>query len=282
MGFEKEVWYRYHQVHAIAQKEARKAEKAGLECSPKQLKHVLENRELADNVELGTIEIPVDAIVGTANFDENDLYSPNFHPIASINSPYASEWCQIYLDYLTDKGWDNPIRCFEFLGRFYVQDGKKRVSVLKANGATVTEAIVTRIMPALSQDEEIVNYYKFLKNYEKSGLYQVALTNPDSFEKLQTAFGYDTDHVWNESDRFHFLFNLIPVAYALQNAFHGNLNITAADAMVALLEDYTIAEIRKMQPWVLSKELQNSWVKLYKILDPDFEVALAGVIKKAS
>lgn len=282
MGFEKEVWYRYHQVHAIAQKEARKAEKDGLECSPKQLKHVLENRELADNVELGTIEIPVDAIVGTANFDENDLYSPNFYPIASINSPYASGWCQIYLDYLTDKGWDNPIRCFEYLGRFYVQDGKKRVSVLKANGATVTEAIVTRIMPALSQDKEIVNYYKFLKNYEKSGLYQVALTNPDSFEKLQAAFGYKTDYVWDEGDRFHFLFNLIHVAYALQNAFRGNLNITAADAMVALLEDYTIAEIRKMQPWDLSKELQNSWVKLYKILDPDFEVTLAGVIKKAS
>ena len=86
----------------------------------------------------------------------------------------------------------------------------------------------------------------------------------------------------NGRNNHSFLFNLIHVAYALQNAFHGNLNITAADAMVALLEDYTISEIRKMRPWDLSKELQNSWVKLYKILDPDFEVALAGVIKKAS
>ena len=47
--------------------------------------------------------------------------------------------------------------------------------------------------------------------------------------------------------------------------------------MLALLEDHSFAELRKMQPWDLSKLLQNSWEKLYKILDPDFVAAPAGV-----
>ena len=156
MRFEKEVWYRYHQVHGMAQKEARKAEKMGLERCPKELKYQLENKKIANTVELGTVEIPVNQIVGTAVFDEKNLYSPNFLPISSTNSPFAEQWCQLYMDYLSDKGWDAPIRCFEFLGRFYVQDGKKRVSVLKAHGATVTEAIVTRIMPVITTSSWLI------------------------------------------------------------------------------------------------------------------------------
>ena len=80
MGLEKDVWCQYYQVHAMAKKEVRKAEKAGQDSSPMQLKDMLENREIIDNVDLGTIEIPVDSIVGTAAFDENDLYSPGFNP----------------------------------------------------------------------------------------------------------------------------------------------------------------------------------------------------------
>lgn len=277
MRFEKEVWYRYHQVHGMAQKEARKAEKMGLEGCPKELKYQLENKKIANTVELGTVEIPVNQIVGTAVFDEKNLYSPNFLPIYSTNSPFAEQWCQLYMDYLSDEGWDAPIRCFEFLGRFYVQDGKKRVSVLKAHGATVTEAIVTRIMPVMTQEPEIVKYYEFLADYEKTGLYQVAFTQSDSFAKLQVALGHEADYVWNDGDRFSFLFNLPPVVYALNDAFNGKLKITAADAMLALLEDHSFAELRKMQPWNLSKLLQNSWEKLYKILDPDFVAAPAGV-----
>ena len=276
MRFEKEVWTRYYQVCSQAKKDIRKAERLGLENSPKLLKNELENRKVANTVELGTIEIPVRQIIGTATFDEKNLYSPDFLPIASADSPYAEQWCQLYMDYLSDKGWEGAIRCFEFLGRFYVQDGKKRVSVLKAHGATVTDAIVTRIMPVMEQDEEIEKYYDFLNNYEKTGLYQVAFSQPGSFDKLQRALGHNPDYKWNDSDRFSFLFNLPPVEYALEEAFNGHLNITAADAIVALLEEHPYNELRRMQPWNLTKLLQDCWVKLYKIVDPDFAAAPVG------
>lgn len=276
MRFEKEVWTRYYQVCSQAKKDIRKAERLDLENCPKELKYELETRKVANIVELGVVEIPVKQIVGTATFDEKNLYSPDFLPVASADSPYAEQWCQLYMDYLSDKGWDGAIRCFEFLGRFYVQDGKKRVSVLKAHGATVTDAIVTRIMPVMEQDKEIENYYDFLNNYEKTGLYQVAFSQPGSFAKLQRALGHNPDYEWNDSDRFSFLFNLPPVEYALEDAFKGHLNITAADAMVTLLEEHSFNELRRMQHWNLTKLLQDSWVKLYKIVDPDFAAVPVG------
>ena len=282
MNFQKDVWAHYSQVHSLAKCAVRTAEKEGIEVYPRELKYDLDRTKVADTVALGTIDIPVNRIVGTAVFDEKDLYSPDFLPIASVNSGFAEEWCQLYMDYLTDKGWGSPIRCFEYLGRFYVQDGKKRVSVLKAHGATTTEAIVTRIVSVQSEDIDVANYYEFLQNYEKTGLYQVAFTQPGGFAKLQAALGHTEDYVWNDTDRFGFLFNLIPVEYAFRNVFHGKLNITEADVLLTLLEDYSYSEIRKMQPWELTKVLQNSRVKLYRVLDPDFVVAPGGAAKKAS
>lgn len=70
--------------------------------------------------------------------------------------------------------------------------------------------------------------------------------------------------------------------YAFRIAFHGKLNITEADVLITLLEDHSYSEIRKMQPWDLTKVLQNSWVKLYRVLDPDFVVAPSGETRKAS
>ena len=91
MRFGKEVWSRYYQAQAQAKKEIRKAEKLGLENCPKELKQELESRKVANTVELGVIEIPVSQIVGTAAVDEKNLYSPDFLPVASADSPYAEQ-----------------------------------------------------------------------------------------------------------------------------------------------------------------------------------------------
>lgn len=280
MKFYREVRASYSQAHNQAKRSVRRAEKESSETCLQQLKFDMDQTQSNDSVELGIIDIPVSQIVGTAVFDEKDLYAPDFMPIASASSPYAAQWCQLYMDYLTDRGWDSPIRCIEYLGRFYVQDGKKRVSVLKAHGAYTTEAIVTRIVPAASEDEKIQRYHEFLRDYQKTGLYQTAFTNPGGLSKLQTALGYEEDHVWSDQDRFSFLFNLLPVEYALGRAFGGYLNITAADALLVLLEDYSYGDIRRMQPWELTNALQNEWVKLYKIFDPDFDAVSVGAAKK--
>lgn len=278
MQFEKEVQVRYSQVQALAKRSVRVAQKTGAAVSPRELKCDMSDVKVASVVELGTVEIPVESIIGTTVMNEKGVYSPDFMPIASVGSPYAAQWCRLYMDYLSDEGWYAPIRCIEFLGRFYVEDGKKRVSVLKAHGAYTTSAIVTRILPVKTEEKVIQNYYSFLQDYEKTGLYQTEFTMPDGFVKLQQALGHEKDYVWNDRDRFHFLFNLIPVAFAMGSTF-GQRNVSAADALVMLLENHSYQEIRKMQPWERSAALQNAWLK-HSVAE--YKDAAVDVVQKAS
>ncbi len=63
------------------------------------------------------------------------------------------------------EGIRDPIRCYEYMGRFYVQEGNKRVSVLKSYGAPAIDAFVTRVIPAYSQDQAVQVYYEFLNSF---------------------------------------------------------------------------------------------------------------------
>ena len=57
--------------------------------------------------------------------------------------------------HLGDEGIRDPIRCYEYMGRFYVQEGNKRVSVLKSYGAPTIPGYVIRVVPAWSDDPAI-------------------------------------------------------------------------------------------------------------------------------
>ena len=91
MRFQKEVQQRYLQVHQLAKRSVRKAERKRKETYPRELKYDMDKRTTVGSMELGVVEIPVDQIVGTAVFDEKDLYSPDFMPVASASSPFAGQ-----------------------------------------------------------------------------------------------------------------------------------------------------------------------------------------------
>ena len=74
---------------------------------------------------------------------------------------------------IRDRGFSDPITCFEYMGRFYVQEGHKRVSVLKSYGAPYIQGYVTRIIPSYSNDPAVQIYYEFMRFYQLCGQYQI-------------------------------------------------------------------------------------------------------------
>ena len=62
------------------------------------------------------------------------------------------------------------------MGRFYVQEGNKRVSVLKYFGADSIFATVTRVVPQFNDTPEIREYYEFMEYYPLCGLYRLHFT----------------------------------------------------------------------------------------------------------
>ena len=61
-----------------------------------------------------------------------------------------------------------PIIAYEFLNKFYVQEGNKRVSVLKYFDAVRIAGTVTRLVPERNDSLENRIYYEFLDFYKLS------------------------------------------------------------------------------------------------------------------
>ena len=98
----------------------------------------------------------------------------------------------------------------------------------------------------------------------------MSFSNPEHFAKLQSALGHEANYRWNDTDRFGFLFHWHTIENAFQKAFEDSLNITVADALVALMEKYTYNQIIKMPVWVLTRVFQANWKRMYELSFPGF------------
>lgn len=254
MKFENEA----RELYNTARNAARREQRQGKRSYPVALKSFLHDKDVSYTIDLEVMDIPTGKIVGVAKASDKDMaYNVDFLPLNPANSEFAAKWVRLYQAYLSDEGIREPIRCYEYLGRFYVIDGMKRVSVVKSCGAPTISAHVIRLMPVKTNDPKIQCYYEFLKHFRLTQLYQVTFTKPENFTKLQAALGYTTDHSWTEMNRFGFLFYWHAFDHAFNDVFGDDVAMTAADALVAVLEDYPYSEVRKMAPWDLTRVLQN-------------------------
>ena len=281
MRFQKDAWERYSVLQNQAMRAVRKGAANNENITLPMLETVLDQNKVAGEVDLGVVDIPVNQIVGIASNSDKESYTSDFLPLPSVKSAYAEKWTQLFMAQLSDAGLAEPIRCYEYLGKFYVIDGKKRVSAVKAVGSVMMKANVVRIMPVMTDEPKIQSYYEFVKAYEKTGLYQIAFTQPGKTNKFLEALGYNPDHVWNETDRYCFMFHWYPFERALQVAFDGLLNITTADAVMVLLKKYEYAELRDTPSWTLAELMQESWVEMYQVVNPNFKLRISSA-KKAS
>ena len=177
----------------------------GRDPYPQVLEELLQSSVVAGRVDLGELEIPIAQIVGMNTAGRQTAFVSNFMPLLDLGTEFASKWISLCEAHLGDTGIVDPIRCFEYMGQFYVQEGNKRVSVLRSFGAPTIRAYVTRVLPLYSDDPAVRVYYEFLHFYERCGLYQVHFNRLGDYPKLQAALGFDAEHVWSQLERRAFL-----------------------------------------------------------------------------
>ena len=223
------------------------------------LDDILEGTMVAGQVDLGVIEIPIEKVVGTKTSGRTNSFSADFLPLLGENTEFAMKWRKLCAAHLGDEGIRDPIRCYEYLGRFYVQEGNKRVSVLKYFEASTIPGYVIRVLPNYMPTAEIQCYYEFVHYYPLTKLYQLAFTQLGSFQKLQAALGYEADHSWTEDERRHFL----SVFFRFQSVFRKlggeKLSVTPADALLVWLRVYSFENVRTMSTPELTKSIQAVW-----------------------
>ena len=135
-------------------------------------------------VPLGLVQIPSELIVGTKTAGRSSAFSKSFKPLLKENTEFAYKWMALYKAHLNE-GIREPIKAYEFMNKFYVEEGNKRVSVLKFFDAVSIPGNVTRIVPPRTEEKENKIYYEFMDFYALSRINYIWFTQLGSFAKLQ-------------------------------------------------------------------------------------------------
>lgn len=235
---------------------------------PQVLDEIISETMVAGQVDLGVVEIPIDQIKGTKSAGRRTAFAADFMPLLDADTEFAAKWMELCTAHLGDEGIRDPIRCYEYLGRFYVQEGNKRVSVLKSYGAPVIPGYVTRMVPVWSEDPEIQAYYDFMDSYPLTRLYRVRFSRSGSFQKLQKALGYEVDHVWTDDERRRFTAGYTYFQEPFRKLGGGELNITTADAMLVWLKVYEFDQLMSLPAGELSKSIKAVWADIQALTEP--------------
>ena len=116
-------------------------------------------------------------------------------PILDEETEFAIKWSNL-ADAQVNEGIRDPIKAFEYMNRYYVLEGNKRVSVLKYYNAVSIPAYVTRKIPKMSDDYDIRLYYEYMKFNEITGLCSVEFSKLGNANKLLALVGHKGR--WNE------------------------------------------------------------------------------------
>ncbi len=235
---------------------------------PQVLDEIISDSMVAGQVELGVIEVPAEQIVGTKTAGRRSAFSYDFMPLLDADTEFAAKWMDLCQAHLGDEGIRDPIRCYEYLGRFYVQEGNKRVSVLRSYDAPSVPGYVIRMVPRWSEEPGIQAYYEFMQAYEKTELYRVRFSRTGSFVKLQKALGFEPDHVWTSDERRNFIAAYTYFRDPFLKLGGGTLPVTPADAMLVWLKVYSFQDLLSLPAAQLQKALKSIWPDVKALAQP--------------
>ena len=188
----------YAQALRQGQKEYRELLMAGKDPHPAVLDEILPEISGDAVLDLGLVDIPTHRIIGTKSAGRITAFTATFKPLLDAKSEFGSKWINLCAAHLGETGISDPIQVYEYLGNFYVQEGIKRVSVLRHFGSPRIPGTVKRSVPPLTDDPRIKAYYEFLDFYKASKLYSVQFRRPGDYAKLLSYMGKKAGETWTE------------------------------------------------------------------------------------
>lgn len=229
------------------------------QAHPVVLDQILEGKKSEGTQLLPVMDIPMDRIRGTVSAGRITAFTPSFRPLLEPNSEFGAKWINLCAAHLSSEGIREPIVCMEYLGDFYIQEGNKRVSVLRHFGAPRISAQVTRILPQRSQEPRILAYYEFLEFYRVSGIYDIQFRQPGQYDKLLAALGKDTQESWDDREQrqFRAYFQYFREAYTAHGGDY--LATTPEEALLLWLKVHPFRDLGRMSAGELNKSLGALW-----------------------
>ena len=231
------------------------------------LDDILVNVNIVAQEPLGLVELPAESIVGTKTSGRHTAFAPNFMPLLEPDTEFAAKWSNL-CDAHLEEGIHTPIIAYEFLNKFYVQEGNKRVSVLKYFDAVRIAGTVTRLIPERNDSLENRIYYEFLDFYKLSKVNDVHFSRLGGYAKLQTLVCKASGESWTDDDRLSFSAFYTMFRQQFLALGGGGLNLTAGDAMLVYLSVYRYADACESTPSQMKQNLEKLWDEVKVLTEP--------------
>ena len=247
----------YAQAVKQGLKETKELISAGKNPNPAVLDDILGPTNFDTALEVGLVEIPAERIVGTKSAGRITAFSASFLPLLSDGSEFSTKWKQLCSAHLSDEGIREAIECFEYMGNFYVQEGNKRVSVLRYFGAPRIPGNVKRILPPKSDDPGIRAYYEFLDYYKYAKLYIPRFTRPGDYSKFLKLIGKKPGEEWSEDERRTFNSRFHYFTHAFESMKAKPETVGPEEALMLWLQLYPYEDLSRLSSTELLKTLDD-------------------------
>lgn len=225
------------------------------------LDNILSYTQIVSEVSLGLMDIPLDKIIGTKTEGRTNAFAGNFMPLLTEESEFGAKWASLY-DHQIDDGIRDPIVAYEFMNRFYVQEGNKRVSVMKYVGAYSIAGYVTRLIPKRTEEKENKLYYEFLDFYQVSFNCDVWFSKEGSYKKLLKLMDKKPDQVWDKEEQAVFKSVYSRFAKTFTQKGGDKLPLTASDAFLIYINVYGYEKMKDQTEIGIGKALDRIWKEI--------------------
>ena len=222
---------------------------------------VLEDRirgvEIVGEINLGYHEIPLKKVVGTRTAGRSNSFAGNFMPLLADDTEFALKWQAVYSSQLRD-GIREPIKVYEYLNRYYVQEGNKRVSILNYVDAASVYGNVIRLLPERDESNlDISIYYEFMDYDRRMYFDNLWFTKKGNFTRL---VAYTEAYMKNHpeiTDSVETVINQVHRSFreAYRTAKLPDMNLTTGDALVEYIGIYGYPYMERSR--ALVKNIRN-------------------------
>ena len=244
------------------------------------LDYLIREGETAGEEHLGVIEIPTELVKGTRTEGRQTAFSRNFYPLLAEGTEFAAKWSALCASQV-EEGFHEPIKAYEFMQRFYVQEGNKRVSVMRYLGGPTIEADVTRVIPASWDGRGYRLYGEFLEFWRAVPLYDVTFSREGSFRQLADLMGHGLAEPWPEDEVRRLQGSYHYFAKAWEDCGGRHLDITTGDAMLVYLSVYSKEPLLSTPSDVLRERIGTLWREFMTQASDSGEGKVTGALRKA-
>lgn len=232
------------------------------------LDNILKYMDVQREIYIGLVDIPLDQIVGTRTEGRSHAFASNFMPLLDGESEFAYKWQNLSIAHERE-GIRDPVKLYEFMNQYYVEEGNKRVSVLKFYEAVSVPANVYRIMPTWSEDKNVRIYYEFVHFFDLTGLTTVYFSHTGGFKALVEETGNSATERWSEEEilMLRSLINRFSLVFDKKKM--EQLSITLGDALLKLIQIYDYASLCEDSVDALKKKVEKVWEELEILSEED-------------